>query len=229
MKKEYVILCVDDEINILKSLERTLHLAGYKVVTAISGPAALDILAKEPVDLAIVDQKMPEMTGVEFLAIIKDQYPHMARIMLSGYSDFNNVVRAVNEGEIFRFLTKPWEDQELKSAIALALERKNITGIVEDLIKDICKMFPLVDDYFLETTTDKNHLRLRLEQQEAPSQEAMSRFLSRIYESFARAQSKDKACGSGLVARQKKVITINISIGDAVALDIDFPRQELQP
>jgi DNA-binding NtrC family response regulator len=117
---------VDDERGILESLQRLLTCANYKALLAESGQEALDLIAKEMPDLVIVDQRMPHMTGSEFLRIARGKYPKMRAIMLSGYSDFEGLVSAVNEGEVFRFISKPWQNQLLLEAIASAVEKKNM-------------------------------------------------------------------------------------------------------
>ena len=122
--RQNVILCVDDEEKILKTLQRSLRTEGYKVLTALNGPQALNLLREERVDLIISDQRMPDMTGAELLSIVRKKYPNVISIVLSGYTDFDALVKSVNEGEIFRFLYKPWDDKELKSIVSLALKHR---------------------------------------------------------------------------------------------------------
>lgn len=118
-----VILCVDDEVCILKSLERSLLLEKYEVLTAKSGMEALQILEvrEGQIDLIIVDQRMPEMTGDEFLKLARHRFGPITSIMLSGYADLGSLMRAINEGEIYRFIAKPWDNNELLSVIRSAL------------------------------------------------------------------------------------------------------------
>ena len=123
-EKKYKILCVDDEESVLRSLARTLRLAGYETVLANSVAKALELLEENEVDLIISDQRMPQMTGVDFFAIVKNKFPKPSRIMLSGYSDFESLVNAVNKGEIYRYFSKPWNTEELLESIKLALEEE---------------------------------------------------------------------------------------------------------
>ena len=111
------VLCVDDEVNILNSLKRLLRKEDYTVLTATSGPEGLSLLEKQPVQVVISDQRMPEMTGTEFLKKVKERYPNTIRVILSGYAEAPALLGAINEGEVFRFLTKPWNDEELKPEI----------------------------------------------------------------------------------------------------------------
>lgn len=121
-----VLLLVDDEKNILAALRRLLHQEKYRILTASSAPDALQILAATPVDVIVSDQRMPEMTGVEFFRIAKEAYPTTMRIMLSGYTELQSVTDAINEGAIYKFLTKPWDDTQLKEHIAEAFKRKEL-------------------------------------------------------------------------------------------------------
>jgi response regulator RpfG family c-di-GMP phosphodiesterase len=115
------ILYVDDEENNLVSFKATFRLK-YKVYTAISGSKAIDIVQKNPIDIIITDQRMPEMTGVEFLEEIIKLDPEPMRILLTGYADMGAVIDAVNKGKIFHYLNKPWSEEELDQTIQRAYE-----------------------------------------------------------------------------------------------------------
>ena len=121
MGNRYRVLCVDDEIQILHSLERMLRLREFDVFTASGGHEGLKILSKEHIDVVISDHRMPEMNGSEFLKIVREKYPHTIRIMLTGYNDYESLLKAVREGEIFRFISKPWSMDELFEVIDSAL------------------------------------------------------------------------------------------------------------
>ena len=114
------ILYVDDEKNNLISFKAIFRIK-YQVFTALSGAEAIDILDKNKIEIIITDQRMPEMTGVEFLERILDKHPDPMRILLTGYADMNAVIDAVNKGKIFHYLTKPWNEEELEMTIQRAL------------------------------------------------------------------------------------------------------------
>ena len=118
--KQYKILCVDDEANILSSLRRMLSLEGYQVSIAQSGAEALQTLSSSSFDVLISDMRMPQMDGAELLSLARKKYPLTIRILLTGAADVNSAISAVNEGEIFRFMTKPWNDAELLNVIQVA-------------------------------------------------------------------------------------------------------------
>ncbi|MGN0002712.1 MAG: response regulator [Sphingobacterium composti] len=115
------VLYVDDEENNLFSFKATFRIK-YNVHTAISGDAALEIVKKKPIDIIITDQRMPEMTGVEFLEKVIDINAEPIRILLTGYSDMSAVIDAVNKGKIFHYLTKPWDEKELDDTIQRAYQ-----------------------------------------------------------------------------------------------------------
>lgn len=121
---ERTILLVDDEENILSALRRLLRRDGYRILTAGSGAEGLQILAREPVDVIVSDQRMPNMTGTDFLKQAKDGWPHTVRIVLSGYTDLGSVTEAINDGAAYKFLTKPWDDDILRLAIREAFAHK---------------------------------------------------------------------------------------------------------
>lgn len=124
MTENVTILCVDDEANVLKSLKRLFLDEDYEILTAESGKEGLALLEQhQPVQVVISDYRMPEMDGVAFFKEVHDRWPDTIRIVLSGYADTAAVVAAINEGQVYKFIPKPWNDDELKVAIAKAMER----------------------------------------------------------------------------------------------------------
>jgi response regulator RpfG family c-di-GMP phosphodiesterase len=118
------ILCVDDEPNILSSLRRLFRAQGFQVLTAEGGQAGLALLETETVDLVISDMRMPEMDGAQFLAQVRVRWPATVRLLLTGYSDVTSTIAAINRGEIYRYITKPWDDHDIVLIVRQALERK---------------------------------------------------------------------------------------------------------
>jgi len=118
------ILCVDDEPNILSSLRRLFRTKGYAVKTADSGQAGLQILEQEHIDLVISDMRMPEMDGAKFLEHVRARWPETVRLLLTGYADVASIIDAINRGEIYRYITKPWDDNDIVLLVQHALERK---------------------------------------------------------------------------------------------------------
>ncbi|WP_413166506.1 response regulator [Capilliphycus salinus ALCB114379] len=125
-KSKPKILVVDDEPDNLDLLYRTFYRT-YKVLRADSAPQALEILAEEE-DVAVIisDQRMPQMSGTELLSVAATQYPDAIRILLTGYTDVEDLVEAINSGQVFKYVTKPWEAEELKAIVNQALETHNV-------------------------------------------------------------------------------------------------------
>lgn len=130
------VLYVDDEQNNLLSFKAAFR-RDFNVFTAISGQEGLDIVKNEDIHIIITDQRMPNMTGVEFLQKVIPVAPDPIRILLTGYSDINAVVDAINKGEVYRYLTKPWDNEFLKTTIRQAYEvfilRRENERLVDEL------------------------------------------------------------------------------------------------
>lgn len=125
-QKQHVLLLVDDEPNILATLIRLLRCDSYRILTASSGAEALEIMQSIQPDVIIADQRMLGMTGVEFFSIVRKKFPHAIRIVLSGYTELQSVTDAVNRGQIYKFLTKPWDDIQLKEQVTEAFRYKDM-------------------------------------------------------------------------------------------------------
>lgn len=119
---ERTLLLLDDEENILKALHRLLRRDGYKIFHARTSQEAFDILAVHPIRVILSDQRLQETTGTEFFAKVKNLYPDTVRIILSGYSDLKSVTEAINHGAIYKFLTKPWDEADLRQELAQAFK-----------------------------------------------------------------------------------------------------------
>ncbi|MCW7753242.1 response regulator [Desulfobotulus sp. H1] len=127
MSHDACILCVDDEIGILHSLKRLLRKEIYRVLTASSGQEALTILESEHVHVIISDERMPDMTGTELFSVILKKWPDIIRIILTGYADVDTISDAINKGHIYKFILKPWNDQNLRLEIRQALDQYALT------------------------------------------------------------------------------------------------------
>lgn len=130
------ILYVDDELHNLEAFAASFR-RYYNIFTANSGKKALEILKEQPIALIITDQRMPEMTGIQFLEGIIAEYPDIIRILLTGYSDVDDVIKAINNAKIFRYITKPWDEQELKQNIDLGIKLYELTTKNRDIIRQM--------------------------------------------------------------------------------------------
>ena len=151
MNEQTRILCVDDERNVLRALERIFLDDDYEILTASSGEEGLELLkASEEVQVVISDFRMPGMNGVEFLKEVFKARPETIRIVLSGYADTAAVVAAINEGKIYKFIPKPWNDDELRVTVTKALEhfaaqRRN-EQLAEELRRKTLELSELNED-----------------------------------------------------------------------------------
>lgn len=123
---KHTVLCVDDEQNILNALKRLLRKDGYRLLTASSGDEGLKILEQNEVHVVISDQRMPEMSGTEFLARVKEHHRDALRIVLTGYTDVDSITESINKGHIYKFFLKPWNDQSLRLEIKQALDQYDL-------------------------------------------------------------------------------------------------------
>ncbi|AKU93789.1 response regulator [Labilithrix luteola] len=120
------ILLVDDEAHVVEALARTVRNSGYRILEASSGAKALEILARESVDLVISDIAMPEMSGLDLLRGIRVAYPRVLRFVLTGFASLESAITAINDGHVDRYLTKPWETEELRKTVREALDGRHL-------------------------------------------------------------------------------------------------------
>jgi DNA-binding NtrC family response regulator len=158
----YKILIVDDEASNLRALER-LFRTEYDVLTVGSGADALSLLEHHDMALLIADQRMPEMSGVELMRRTARLRPHMVRILLTGYTDVDSLIEAINTGNVYKYITKPWSNDDLLLTVARALEhyetlksRHNLQMINERLRARLREISDLAtsDDEFINVTGD---------------------------------------------------------------------------
>lgn len=116
------LLIIDDEANVASALQRLLRYDGYHILKANGAAEGFELLARHPVQVILCDQRMPAINGTEFLSKVKDMYPDTIRIVLSGYTELQSIIDAINRGAIYRFFTKPWEDDVLRDNIRQAFQ-----------------------------------------------------------------------------------------------------------
>ncbi len=129
----HTVLFVDDEPNIQKALQRLMRQEPFEVITASRGAEALEILDRTSAQVVVSDQRMPEMSGVELLAAVRERHPSVVRVMLTGHAEMDVAVDAVNHGQIFRLVTKPWNEDELKTTLRQALDHWDLKQEIQRL------------------------------------------------------------------------------------------------
>ncbi|MBW2541764.1 MAG: response regulator [Deltaproteobacteria bacterium] len=133
MENARTVLFVDDEPNILKSVQRLLRQEEMNVLCASTGEEALEILSQTPAQVVVTDQRMPEMSGVDLLSAVRERHPEIIRMMLTGFTEIKVAVEAINRGEIYRLITKPWNDDELRATIRQAFEQADLKDEIKRL------------------------------------------------------------------------------------------------
>ena len=123
---QYSILFVDDEPNVTAALKRAFRREPYEVLSANTAQEGLDILSKREIDVVVSDEQMPEMSGSEFLTVVCEKHPQTIRMILTGQASLSAAIRAINEGEVYRFFTKPCNEIDLKSTIRSALQQREL-------------------------------------------------------------------------------------------------------
>ena len=158
------ILCVDDEPNVLSALRRMFMLEGCTISSADSGAAALQAMESDRFDVLISDMQMPEMNGAQLLQQVRQQWPDTMRLLLTGTADLANAVAAINQGEIYRYISKPWNDDELlgvvKGAVAfasLAKERERLTALTQAQNKALEDMVETLEEKVQVRTASLRH------------------------------------------------------------------------
>ncbi|MFH2139735.1 MAG: EAL domain-containing protein [Pseudomonadota bacterium] len=160
---ERTLLLVDDEADITSALLRVLRNDGYKILCASSGKEGLALLAQHDVGVIISDQRMPEMSGVEFLTQVKELYPHTIRIVLSGYADLDSVMDAINRGAIYKFFAKPWDNEILRAEVLEAFRHHELAWEKAHLLQEIQTANDLLAQVNLELAEVVSHKDSQIE------------------------------------------------------------------
>ncbi|WP_243370977.1 response regulator [Geotalea sp. SG265] len=131
------IMLVDDEAYVVSALRRALEDEAYETTGAASGEEALRLMEEKPYKVVVSDERMPGMDGAVFLALVKEHYPETVRIMLTGHASIDATMNAVNNGEIYRFFVKPWDEVQLKLAIRSAIEKYDLEAENRKLLRAV--------------------------------------------------------------------------------------------
>lgn len=144
---ERTLLLVDNESNVLRALNRSLRKEGYRILQTSDASMALNLMEEQPVGVVISDQRMRDANGIEFLSAVKEMFPDTVRMVLSGYTQLESVTEAVNNGYIYKFITKPWEDDVLKTYVReafghheLLMENKRLARELEEANRSLSRL-----------------------------------------------------------------------------------------
>lgn len=220
---QQAILLVDDEPNILSALRRSLRSLGVRILAAGSAAAGLEVLEQEPIDLVISDMRMPQMSGAEFLAQVAARWPAAVRILLTGYADMESTIKAVNEGRIYHYLSKPWDDHELSLLVRNALERKalhderaRLTLLLEEKNTRLSELNHNLEEMVRQRTAS---LRQTLGQLDTANQQLKEQFFQTM-----------KVLSRIIELRPGIQVGLNRIVGDQVkrvAIELGLPSREI--
>ncbi|MCG8588065.1 MAG: response regulator [Proteobacteria bacterium] len=143
--KEHCVLLVDDEPEVVKGLQRALRKEPYRILGAHSGPEALRVLRESPVDVIVSDENMPGMSGSELLGLVCREFPAVVRIILTGQTDQETAIRAINDGGVYRFLKKPIEPGEIAITLRNALQSRDLVLASSRLLRSAREQFALLE------------------------------------------------------------------------------------
>ncbi|WDT73298.1 MAG: response regulator [Candidatus Manganitrophus sp.] len=167
---KHLLLFVDDEENILHALRRIFRKEPYEILTAVSAKEGLSLIESHPVALIISDHRMPEMEGTEFLAKVRERKPDIMRIMLTGYADMKAAVEAINQSQVYRYISKPWNDDDLRLTVREALRQfdlvqsnRELTELVREQNKELYDMNRNLESKIRERTKELETKNLELE------------------------------------------------------------------
>ncbi|MBN1339934.1 MAG: histidine kinase [Bacteroidales bacterium] len=184
-ERDFNILYVDDEVNNLISFNATFR-RDYHIFTADSGREGLDVMRSNPIQLVISDQRMPEMTGVEFLEKVREEFPETIRMIITGFSDIDAVIGAINRGGVYRYITKPWDEREMRVTINNA---KQLFGLQEEnIISQFESLKAQVNPHFLFNSLNVLSSLIYIDQDKAAK---FVRQLSRVYRYVLDFKDKD--------------------------------------
>ena len=157
----YSLLVIDDELEITKSIFRQFR-KKYKVFSATSAKEGMAIMENEHIQVVLSDQRMPEMTGIDFFGIIKDKYPDALKLLITGYTDIEAVIGAINEGQIFRYITKPWHPDELDSILKEAFEKYELITNNRKLLRSLKDTNLLLEEKVKFRTAELESMNIKL-------------------------------------------------------------------
>lgn len=218
---DIALLLVDDEPNILTALKRVFRPLGYQVYTAGGGAEGLRIMSEQAIDLVISDMRMPQMDGATFLEQVANRWPSAVRVLLTGHADMESTVSAINKGKIYRYVSKPWEDNDIKLTVRSGLEQKFLEQERRRLEKKIFRQNEELQEF-------NARLEEKVEQRTkdlAKAHEALKNNYTYIVKMFAglvEARDALPAGHSSRVGEQAKSLALRMGMGDEAAQDVYY-------
>jgi len=222
-KKDFIILYVDDEEHNLISFKASFR-REYKILTAINAFDGIRILRENDIHLIITDQRMPEMTGVEFLEKILPEYPETIRMILTGYSDIEAVIDGINKGQVYRYINKPWDEREMRMTIENA---RQLYGLKEENIKSQFETLKnQVNPHFLFNSLNVLSSLIHIDQKAAAK---FVRQMSKVYRYVLDYKDKETVTLSEeMEFLDSYFFLLNTRFGENLKILKNIPAQQLQ-
>ena len=227
-EKKYHLVLVDDEENILNALCRVFRDdPSYEIITAHDAQDALQKIAAVSVDIIISDQRMPGMGGAELLQEIRNRYPDSIRFLLSGYADVEAIISAINEGDIYRFIKKPWNNEELKNLVKSAINQRDISRIISEAVFRAKRIINVSRDIEVTVSEDKKNLNIKLKDSSKimPPENILRLidFIIGTVESGGKIGKESLAFSGGMFNKKEGKIILSVDLGKDLNLTIEFP------
>lgn len=223
LKQKHLIVIADDEVIILKSLQRLFNKEGHEVLTAENGRTALALLAEhaDRVSMIISDQRMPEMSGVEFLEKAKQVCPDSIRYLLTGNTDLDTIVDAVNKGEIHRYFEKPWDDAELAAQVRISLENRELQSEVRRLTEITIRQNRQLNTHNKELEQKVEARTREIAERNRVLAEANQLLEQSFMDAVHLLSSLVEMLNPSLGSRMRKVALLARSVGEAMGIEKD--------
>jgi len=213
------LLLVDDEPNILTALKRLFRPLGYQIFTAGSGAEGLKIMEAQPIDLIISDMRMPNMDGAAFFESVVNRWPSAVRILLTGHADMGSAISAINKGKIYRYVSKPWEDNDLKLTVQSGLEQKFLEQERRRLERTVFQQNEELQEFNARLEDKVSQRTAEL----AEAHEALKKNYMHTVKMFANLIELREALPAGYssqVGEHAKALAILLGVPDGVADDV---------
>jgi response regulator RpfG family c-di-GMP phosphodiesterase len=213
------ILCVDDEPGILSALRRVFRAKGFQVQIAEGGKAGLAMMETQPFDLVISDMRMPEMDGAAFLEQVRLRWPDSMRLLLTGYADITSVMAAINKGEIYRYIAKPWDDNDILLIVrgalnhrSMTIEQKRLQALIKQQNTELKELNASLEVKVQDRTKDLQQVNERLKNNFVTS--------IKVFTSLIEMRQKDLAGHSRRVADLAKRLALQMGLDNKQAQEI---------
>ena len=218
LTEQHTLLFVDDEQNILNALQRVFRKEPYKMLMTTNPIEALRLIETESLTLVISDHRMPEMSGTEFLSRVREIKPDVVRIMLTGYADIKSAVQAINESHVYRFISKPWNDDDLRLAVRAALRQSELVQLNRELTDTIKQQNQELYDINRSLNDRVKQRTQELEEKNEELFQLSARLQSGLFETIRSFMNLMELKGPLLVSHSQRVAELSREVASRLGL-----------